>query len=103
MIGDWIWFLVCALLSSCWCIGTSLQIGPPFDEPLCLARGLEHWRTGSYHGLLRLGTMPLPIDVQTLGLHVWERCQGIPFDAERDIDQLLPWARAGTLVFWWLL
>jgi hypothetical protein len=84
-------------------MGTARQLGPTFDEPLYLTRGLEHWRTGSYHGLLRLGTMPLPIDVQTLGLHVWECCRGVPFDAEADIDQLLPWARAGTLVFWWLL
>src|SRR5262249_44858293 len=29
--------------------------------------------------------------------------QGTRLDAVGRLDQLLPWARAGTLVFWWLL
>src|SRR5262249_735713 len=74
-----------------------------FDEPLYLARGLEHWQTGSYSGLLRLGTMPLPIDAETLPIYLWGRWNGIQIDTERDMDRLLPWARAGTLAFWWLL
>src|SRR5207237_6425247 len=35
--------------------------------------------------------------------YLWERCRGIPFDAGADLPHFLPWARLGTLVFWWLL
>jgi hypothetical protein len=79
------------------------QLSATFDEPIYMTRGLDHWRTGSHAGLMQLGTMPLPVDVQTLPLYLWERCQGTPFDAAADLDRLLPWARAATLLFWWLL
>jgi hypothetical protein len=102
-LGDWLWFLTWAVASSCWCATTAWQIGATFDEPLYIARGLEGWRAGSHAGLMRLGTMPLPIDLETLPLHLWERWRGTPFDAQQDLERLLPWARLVTLVFWWLL
>jgi Dolichyl-phosphate-mannose-protein mannosyltransferase len=100
---DWLWFVAWGVASSVWCVTTACAIGPTFDEPLYIARGLECWRTGSHAGLMRIGTMPLPIDLETLPLYLWERWHGEAFNAERDLDALLPWARAGTLVFWWLL
>ncbi len=100
---DWLWFLVCGVASSAWCLTAAVQIGPTFDEPLYIARGLEGWRDGSHGGLLRLGTMPLPIDLETLPLYLWERWHGVPLDPVADLDRVLPWARAGVLVFWWLL
>jgi hypothetical protein len=100
---DWLWFLAWGLASSVWCVTTAWQIGPTFDEPLYVARGLECWRTGSHAGLMRLGTMPLPIDVETFPLYLWERWHDVSFDPDRDVDRVLPWARAGTLVFWWVL
>src|SRR5262249_45344497 len=72
-------------------------------EPIYIQRGLEVWRTGSHEGLLRLGTMPLPIDIDTLPLYVWERWHGVRLDPVGNLDQLLPWARRATLLFWWLL
>jgi hypothetical protein len=100
---DWLWFLVCALGSSAWCISASAQLSATFDEPFYVQAGLEHWHTGSYAPLLKLGTMPLPVDAVTLPLYIWERTHDIRFDAVNDLSRLLPWARAGTLVFWWLL
>jgi hypothetical protein len=100
---DWFWFLAWALASSLWCWTAARQLGATFDEPVYIARGLEHWRTGSYQGLMQLGTMPLAIDLDTLPIYIWERWQGIRFDPVHDLDRLLPWARRGTLVFWWLL
>jgi hypothetical protein len=47
--------------------------------------------------------MPLPADLDTLPLYLWERWHGVTFDPVRDLDSLLPSARACTLVFWWLL
>jgi hypothetical protein len=47
--------------------------------------------------------MPLPVDVATLPLYLWERGHGIRLDPVKDLEEVLPWARAGTLVFWWLL
>jgi hypothetical protein len=102
-IGDWLWLLFWGVVSSAWCLTASQQLGATFDEPLYLARGLEGWRSGSHAGLLRLGTMPLPIDVQTLPLYIYERATGTLLDPVTDCDRLLPWARVGTLVFWWLL
>jgi hypothetical protein len=100
---DWLWFLAWGLFSSAWCVLAAHQLGATFDEPIYLQRGLDAWRTGSHQGLLRLGTMPLPVDVCTLPLYVAERWTGTPLDPVGDMERLLPWARAGTLVFWWLL
>jgi hypothetical protein len=100
---DWLWLLGWAVASSVWCCTASAQLGATFDEPLYVARGLEGWRGGSHQGLMQLGTMPLPIDVQTLPLYLWERWHVVLFDPVADLPRLLPWARAGTLLFWWLL
>jgi hypothetical protein len=79
------------------------ELGATFDEPVYVQKGLEVWHAGSHHGLMKLGTMPLPVDVETLPLYAWERWQGTRFDPVKDLSRLLPVARAGTLVFWWLL
>lgn len=95
------WLLGFAALSTLWIVSAGQALGPTFDEPVYLEKGLEHWRTGSYHGLLRLGTMPLPIDVHTLPVYLYERYEGVVFDYARDMDRILPWARLGNLVFWY--
>src|SRR5262245_443647 len=102
-LGDWLWFLAFAGASSLWCLAAARQLGPTFDEPLYVARGLECWRTASHGGLMKLGTMPLPVDLDTLPLFLWERAHGTRIDPNQDLDTVLPWARAGNLVFWWLL
>lgn len=100
---DAVWFLAFALTSSAWCLGAGHRLGATFDEPFYLSSGLEHWRTGSCRTLMKAGTMPLPVDLQTLPLYLWERCRGEHFDLARDCQRILPVARAGTLAFWWLL
>src|SRR5947209_8836806 len=100
---DGLWLLAWGLASSVWCVTAAGQLSATFDEPIYLLRGLDHWRTGSHAGLLQLGTMPLPPDVQTLPLYLWERWHGTRLDAAGDLERLLPWARAGTLLFWGLL
>ena len=100
---DWLWLVAWGVASSLWCLTASTQLGATFDEPTYLVHGLEYWRSGSHQGLMRLGTMPLPVDLSTLPLYAWERCTGMQLDPAADADLLLPWARAGTLCFWWLL
>ncbi|HVS39864.1 MAG TPA: hypothetical protein VMS17_30175 [Gemmataceae bacterium] len=100
---DAAWFLFWAVLSSVWCVTAASQLSATFDEPLHLERGLERWRTGSTAGLMSLGAMPLPMDVETLPLYLWERCHGIRLDPVGNLDHLLPWARASALLFWWVL
>ncbi|HZU37183.1 MAG TPA: hypothetical protein VFA18_14775, partial [Gemmataceae bacterium] len=100
---DCVWFLVWAVGSSAWCLTAAGQLGATFDEPIYVREGLQVWRTGSHHGLMKLGTMPLPVDVITLPLHLMEEHEQTQFDADADMARLLPVARAGTLVFWWLL
>lgn len=102
-VVDLLWLAVWGVASSLWCVTAAGQLSATFDEPLYLARGLEGWRSGSHGGLLRVGTMPLPIDVQTLPLYLYERATGTELDPVADCDRLLRWARAGTLPFWCLL
>jgi 4-amino-4-deoxy-L-arabinose transferase-like glycosyltransferase len=102
------WFAVCwvslwALLSSAWCITSARHLGATFDEPIYIKEGLEAWRTGSTAGLMKLGTMPLPVDIQTLPLYLWENWRGRPIDPVAEFHTVLPYARAATLLFWWLL
>ncbi|HYV36244.1 MAG TPA: glycosyltransferase family 39 protein, partial [Gemmataceae bacterium] len=101
--ADALWFLAWAVLSSAWCLTAAAQLGPTFDEPIYLERGLGCWRDLSHAGLIKLGTMPLPIDVQTFPLFLWESWHGTPIDPLADLHAVLPWMRAGNLVFWWLL
>jgi hypothetical protein len=103
VLFDWCWLLAWGVASSVWCITAAQQLGATFDEPFYVKEGLEFWRTGSHSELLRLGTMPLPVDVETLPIAVWEWRRGAPFDAGAELETLLPLARAGALVFWWLL
>lgn len=100
---DFIWLLLWGVASSAWIVSSAQQLSATFDEPLYLQLGLVHWRTGSTHGLMRVGTMPLPVDVATFPIYVWERIRGAAFDPVANIDQILPVARASTLPFWWLL
>ena len=110
---DRLWLLLCITASSLWCVTAARHVGPTFDEPNYVVNGLERWRIGSYGQLMRQGTMPLPVDVISWPLHVWEQARGTPFrvglDENRhpvildDLPLLLPVARLGTLPFWWLL
>ncbi|MCS7045550.1 MAG: hypothetical protein NZO58_04250 [Gemmataceae bacterium] len=102
--ADWLWFLLCAAGSSAWCLTAATHLGATFDETLYLRAGLEAWRTGSHEPLLRMGTMPLPVNTATLPLYLRERWIGVDCDLDSaDFDRCLRWARATNLVFWWLL
>jgi hypothetical protein len=103
LLFDAAWFLFWAVVSSLWCVTAASQLGATFDEPIYVQRGLERWHTGSTQGLMKLGTMPLPVDVETLPLYLWETWHGVRLDPLNHLDKLLPWARASALVFWWLL
>ncbi len=100
---DALWLLIVGGVSSAWCLTVASQLGATFDEPFYLAQGLEYWRTGSHARLMSKGTMPLAVDLTTLPLYVWERWAGVRFDLAGDFDRVLLVARAGTLVFWWVL
>jgi hypothetical protein len=102
-LADLPWLIFFGLLSSAYCVLTAGHTGATFDEPTYLLRGLEGWRVGSCGGLTKMGTMPLPVDVTTLPLYVWESLRGQRFDRFLEIRRMLPVARAGTLVFWWVL
>ena len=41
---------LCLVASSIWCVTAAARLGPTFDEPLYITRGLERWRTGSHAG-----------------------------------------------------
>ena len=82
---DVVWVLLCGVLSSVWCLTAARDLGVTFDEPIYIEKGLERWREGTLTPLIRLGTMPLPVDVQTFPVYVWERFRGTPFDARADL------------------
>ena len=100
---DLFWLLALGVASSAWCVTAAAQLGATFDEPFYLDKGLHHWRTGSYKPLMTAGTMPLPVDVETLPVYLWERHRGVPFQPYAAMPEILPVARAANLLFWWLL
>jgi hypothetical protein len=100
---DWIWFLAFAIASTAWCLSTARSIGPTYDEPIYVTGGLQFWRTHSHALLLRLGTMPFPMELDTVALALWNRGQGAVVDMADDLGRVLPCVRAGTLAAWWLL
>src|SRR5258708_5719409 len=98
-----VWFVVCAGLSSVFCVTSASQIGPTVDEPGYVFHGMNRWRTGRHNLFLDGGIMPLPSEVQTLPLYLVERVRGQAFEVAPDCTEVLPWVRAGNLVFWWML
>jgi len=98
---DLLWLLAFGVASSAWAVTAASRLGATFDEPFYLDAGLTSWRTGSNKKLMSAGTMPLPVDAITLPVHLWERSRGEEFHAYRDIDRILPVARATSLLFWW--
>jgi hypothetical protein len=100
---DVLWLLAWFAGSSAWCLTAGKRLGPVFDEATYVTRGLDRWRTGNLKRLMRLGTMPLPVDLMTLPLYLREVQRGQPFNPLEDLDVLLPAARAVTLGFWCLL
>jgi hypothetical protein len=97
------WWLSCALAASAWCLTASPQLSATFDEPLYVRAGLECWRSGSNASLIHVGTLPLPMRVQALPAYLSEQISGRPWDMEADFRTLLHLARAGNLLFLWLL
>ncbi len=105
---DVLWLLLCGVLSSWWAVTSAREIGPTFDEPVYVKEGLERAHTGKIGGLMKLGTMPLPVDVQTFPVRVWGWWRGYPVEvgqnsASEDLATVLPVFRAANLVFWWLM
>ena len=108
-----VWALACAVASTVWIVSSARQLGATFDEPVYVTAGLDRWRHGGVSGLMRLGTMPLAVDVVSLPVWLAERARGEPYQLAsddrgrvvdaRDLARVLPLARAGTLIFWWLL
>lgn len=96
---DWAWLVCFGVASSLWCWSAAARLGATFDEPTYLRCGSEHWHTGSYKQLMRLGAMPLAIDVQTLPVHLLERWRGAPLP----FAEALRLSRTATLLFWWIL
>jgi len=98
---DVLWLLIVGVLSSAWCVTAAARLGATFDEPFYVASGLNAWRTGSNKPLMSAGTLPLVVDAQTLPVYLWERARGTPFHPYKELDVILPAARAANLVFWW--
>jgi 4-amino-4-deoxy-L-arabinose transferase-like glycosyltransferase len=96
-----VWFFGFAVASSVWCLTATDRLSATFDEPVYVLSGLEHWRSGSYQALMKLGTMPLPVDVETLPLYASERWTGQQIDPGSEFAFRV--ARTASLVFWWLL
>jgi hypothetical protein len=100
---DVAWFLLLFACSACWCVLGAGEIGPTFDEPIYIEKGVERIHTGKIGGLMKLGTMPLPVDVQMFPVRVFEWWRGQAFDGVADLQELLPLARAANLLFWGVL
>ena len=81
---DFAWLLAVIGLSSAACLASGAELGATFDEPFYIEKGLDGWRTGSYRALMRAGTMPLPVDAQTLPIYLMECNRGYPVEPARE-------------------
>jgi hypothetical protein len=97
---DWLWLAAVGIAGAALIVTASDRTGGTFDEWFYLEAGLQRWRTCSTGTLMDNGTMPLPVDVQTLPLYVTERSRGMPWDLKTEFREALTIARRGTLVFW---
>jgi len=102
---DVAWLVLWGVLSSVWILTAAQDLSAAFDEWNNLRWGVTSFRTGSNFDFMREGTFPLAVDIQYLPIHIWEWHRGVPFDVENptDFHTILPYARAMTLLFWWLL
>lgn len=94
---------IAILLSSAWILSCVPHLSATFDEPFYLNVGLTSWRTGKNKLLMKAGTMPLPVDVQTLPLYLMERNRGSEWDFRSEFNDALMMARRMNLIFWGLL
>jgi len=100
---DLAWFLTFACASSAFCLETAARVGLTFDENNYLEKGLLRLRTGSADPLMRMGTMPLPVDVQFGAVRIFELVRDRPVDPRTEAGDVIVIARVMNLVFWWLL
>ena len=91
------------ITTSFWIAGSSFRLSATFDEPVYLKCGLDCWNNHTHKPLMRLGTMPLPVDLETLPLYLWCHFSGKQLDWENDFGWMLGVARTTALVFWWNL
>ncbi len=99
----WAFSILLVALTSLWIVGASRQLSATFDEPVYLKCGLDCWANHTHKPLMRLGSMPLPVDVVTFPLHLWFLWSGNTPDWEVDFGWMLAVARTTALVFWWNL
>ena len=98
--------LLAFLLVACttlWISGSSLSLSATFDEPVYLKCGLDCWANHTHKPLMRLGTMPLPVDLETLPLNLWYWWHQTTPDFNNDFGWMLTVARTTALLFWWNL
>jgi len=95
--------LATALITTLWITGSSRRLSATFDEPVYLRCGLDCWANQTHKPLMRLGTMPLPVDVETFPLHLWHWWHQTTPDWESDFGWMLTVARTTALLFWWNL
>lgn len=94
-------FLAALIVGTSFVISHSTrQLSATFDETFYLDAGLTSWRTGSNKMLMKAGTMPLPIELETLPLYLIERNRGVPFRPESDFSEMLTISRRVNLLFW---
>lgn len=95
--------LAIAILSTAWILAATPLLSATFDEPVYMKCGLDCWANHTHKPLMRLGTMPLPVDAATLPQHLWFWWHGTVPDWERDFGWILQVARVTAILFWWNL
>src|SRR5262245_55655946 len=99
-IYDWLWLVAIGVAGAAIIVTASERTGGTVDEWFYLEAGLQRWRSGSTGRLMDNGTMPLPVDVQTLPLYLIERSRGREWELRPEYHEAVSIARRGTLVFW---
>jgi Dolichyl-phosphate-mannose-protein mannosyltransferase len=93
--------IVLLIAGSAWCWMTADRVGLTYDEPIYLIEGRRGWIDSTSTHLLKHGTMPLPIDVQSM-LPSYFSVAPVDPPTEYILSQYRL-ARRANIVFWWVL
>ncbi len=98
-----LWLLFCATCGAGLILINAAELGATFDEPFYVMSGAHYWHTGSLAPLMRAGTMPLPVQWQTIPLRLRELTSEEMLHPISDLHRMLFLCRAMNLLFYFLV
>ncbi len=98
-----IWVTSCGIFATIYIVTAAPHLGSTFDEPLYVEEEVGISTGKSMGNLLHVGTMPLPMHIQSTALKIHRLFTGKQLNIETNYEEILRISRLGNLPFLWLL